>query len=89
VRSFEPIEKPSKRLAKIVDQDDVVRDLAHDVDLEPILAALQSLLGHRREHLVGLVQAATERDHDPQILQPHLSPHPAHGGALQRKGREP
>ncbi len=39
VRSFEPIEKPSKISANSLGQDHVARDLAHDVDLETVLAA--------------------------------------------------
>jgi hypothetical protein len=32
-------------LGELVDQEDVFRDLAHDVDLKPVVAALQALLG--------------------------------------------
>ena len=73
-------------LGELVDQDDVVGDLAHHVDLEPVLAALEPVLGHRREHPVGLVEAAAERDHDLDVLEAHLLAHPAHRRALQREG---
>ena len=64
VRSFEPIEKPSNNFGKRIDLDDVVGDLAHHVDLQPVLAALQAVRGHRRQHLLGLLDAAAERHHD-------------------------
>ena len=87
VRSFEPIEKPSKRSAKRVDQDDVVRDLAHHVDLEPVLAAPQPLLRHHRQHLVGLLEPPAERHHELEVGEAHLLAHAAHRGAFEARSR--
>ena len=59
-----------KQLRKGVDRDDVVRDLAHDEDLEPIIAPLQAVLGHRSDHLFAFRDSAAERYAAPAIATP-------------------
>ena len=82
---MEPIEKPSNNCAKASICDDIVWDFAHDEDFEPVLAPLQSVPRHCRDHLLRLRDAAAERHHDLQIGQPHLVAHPGECGAFERK----
>src|SRR5450830_688051 len=68
-----------------VDQDDVVRDLAHDVNLQPIVATLEAVHGHGLKHLFALLYAATKRNHQLDVNQSHFVAHPSHRRAFQRK----
>ena len=49
------MEKPSKIFGEFLGQNDVARDLAHDVNLETVFAALQSVLRHLRDHLAAFL----------------------------------
>ena len=76
VRSFEPIEKPSKSSRELVGEDHVVRDLAHHVDLEPVLArgagrCCAISASTRRPSL----ERAAERDHHLDVGEPHVVAH--------------
>ncbi len=77
------MEKPSNSCGEGVDADDVVGDLAHDEDLQPVLAALQPVARHGRDHPPRLILAADERHHDLEIGEAHLLAHAAQGGALK------
>ena len=66
-----------------VDLDDVVRDLAHDVDLELVLSPHQTEIGHLFNHLLGFHDPATKWDHQLDVGQPHGFAHPPHRRALQ------
>jgi Transposase domain (DUF772) len=77
--------EPVKQLGEGVDFDDVVRDLAHDVDLEPLGAALDPVLRHRLDDRFAFCDAAAERDHDAKVGQPHFVAHPRQCGAFERK----
>ena len=79
MRSLDPIEKPSKSLANSVDQDHVVRDLAHGVDLEAVLASPQAEFGHSLEDPLGLRDPAHEGQHEHDVGEPHLLAHASHG----------
>ena len=83
VRSFEPIEKPSKISANSARQDHVRRDLAHHVDLEPVLAAPQAVLRHQLHHPAALLRRPAERDHQLEVRQAHVVAHPPHRPALE------
>ncbi len=74
-------------LGELVDQDHVVGDLAHHVDLEAALAALEAFGRHHRQHLVGLVQAAAERDHDLEVRRAPWSRAP--GASPRIRARRP
>ena len=76
-----------EQFGELVDQDDVVRDLAHHVNLKAVLAALKAVSRHDVEHFLGLVDASAEWNHQLQVLQPHDVPHPAHGLAFEREAR--
>ena len=52
--------------------DYVIGDLAHHVDLELVIALFQTVLRHRRDHLLGFGDTAAKWDHDAQVLQPHF-----------------
>ena len=60
-------------LGELTDQEHVVRDLAHRVHLEPVLAALQTELGHRLENQVRLGNSAHERDMSTTFVRPICS----------------
>ena len=48
-------------------ENDVRRYLAHHVDLEPVLAALQTILRHRLEHAIGFGRGPAEGHHHDHI----------------------
>ena len=50
-----------EQLREPIDQDDVVRDLAHRIDLEPVLAALEAELRHAAEDLLRLLRPGARR----------------------------
>ena len=66
-----------------VDQDDIVGDLAHGVDEQPVLTALQPQRRHQRQDRFGLLDAPDEREHQNDIGEAHLAANPSHGLALQ------
>ena len=74
-----------EQFGELVHQQDVVRDLAHDVDLQPVAPALQAVALHRAEHPLRLVQAAAEGHHDLDVGQPHVATHAGQRPALQRE----
>ena len=74
-----------EHLGEGVDLDDVVGDLAHHVDLEPVLAALQAVARHRGQHLFGFDDAPAEGHHDQEIGQPHDVAHAPQRLAFERE----
>ena len=76
-----------EQLGEGVDLDHIVGDLAHDIDLEPVLAAREAVLGHDGDDPARLLDPPAEGHHDAQILQSHDLAHPAQGGAFQGKAR--
>ena len=74
-----------EQLGEGVDLDHVVRDLAHDVDLQAVHAALQAVLGHRLQHAFAFFDAAAERDHQLDVGQAHLVAHALHRRAFERE----
>src|SRR4029453_7136556 len=54
-------------LGELFGQDHVGRDLAHHVDLEAVLVTLAAVVGQRLEGPVGLLQRATEGNHDDHV----------------------
>ena len=67
--------------------NDVVRDLAHDIDFEPILAAPQAVLCHDLDDPAPLFDTPAERHHDAEVGKPHDLADPAQGRAFQREAR--
>ena len=70
---------------KLVGEDDVGRDLAHHDELEVVLSALESVCAKGLDDGSGLVERAHERDHDFDVVEPHLFPHALHGLAFERE----
>ena len=68
VRSFEPIENPSNNSRKRVDLDDVVRNLAHHVDLKSVLTAASARWSRHASLITcrASVDAPAEGHHDAQ-----------------------
>ena len=60
-------------------------NLAHHVDFEAVLAALEAVAGHRLEHPPRLVDAPAERHHDADVGQPHVVAHAPQRRAFQRE----
>ena len=77
--------KSIEQLGKGVDLDDVVGDLAHDVDLKTVLAALQTVACHGLEHAPRFLDPPAEGNHDAQIGQPHVLAHAAQRGTFERE----
>ena len=85
VRSFDPIEKPSKNFGEPLGEEDVRGDLGHDVDLEPVLAAHEPSLLHRLEHALALLGRAAEGDHQLEVGQAEDLAHALDGRALEQE----
>ena len=75
-----------EQLGELVDQDDVVGDLAHDVDLEPVLAARA---GRARPCRSSTRSASSTRrqngHHEHDVVEPHVLAHPAHGPRIRAR----
>ena len=71
---MEPIEKPSKRLAKAAARMTFERDLAHHIDLKAVLTSRKTILSRDLEHAVCLVRRAAEGDHHHDISEAHFLP---------------
>ena len=63
--------------------DHVVGDLAHHVDLQPVLAALEAVVCHGLEDTLALVDTPAEGDHQLEVRQAHVLAHALHRRALQ------
>ena len=70
---------------EFIDQDHVVRDLAHRVHLQIVLAASQTEVGHRLQDEVCFGDSAHEWEHENDVGQAHLLAHASHRAALQRE----
>ena len=70
-------------LEKGVGEHGVRGDLAHLVDAQPALAALEAVARHELEHAPALLGRAHEGDHDGHVVQPHDLAHVAQGLALE------
>ena len=77
--------EPVETLGELVDEHDVVGDLAHRVDLQPVLTALAARARPSAQHLVRLRDAADEREHQHDVGQAHVLADPPHRPALQRE----
>ena len=69
--------------SELVHEDDVVRDLAHRVDLQAVLPAGESELGHLGQHRLRLLHPADEGDHEDDVREAHVLADPLHGLALE------
>ncbi len=69
----------------MVDVDDIVRDLAHDVDLEPVLAAVQPVARQRLDDAPAFLDPPAEWHHDQEVGEPHFIAHPAQRRAFERE----
>src|SRR6202008_3055014 len=64
--------KAVEAFSELIEEKDVVRNLANRVNRKPVLAALQTEFGHCFQHQVRLGNSAHEREHDDDIRQAHL-----------------
>ena len=69
VRSLLPIEKPSKRSANSLGQDDVRGDLAHHIDLQARSRRAEAVLRHDSSTRSASSGDAAERDHDDDVAE--------------------
>ncbi len=72
-----------EEFGEFVGEDHVAGDLAHDVDLEVVLAAFQSVPGHLGLDAPGFVEGATEGDHQLEVGESHLLADLEDGGAFE------
>jgi len=79
------MEKPSNSFAEFIDQDDIIRNFAHDIDLKSVVSPLQAILCHLARTLSLSVQPPAKGDHYDEIVQSHLFSNPFHRLALQSK----
>ena len=90
VRSFEPIDMPSKcsrncsaRMA-LLGTSHIMITLRPS--LPPAEARFRPLLGEHVDHLLGLAEGAHERHHDLDVVQAHVAAHAHQRLALHREG---
>ena len=77
--------KSIKALGKLLGQHHIGRDFRHHVHMQAVFASYQVMFGHHGEHAVGLLQGATEGNHDDDIGQSDLVPDFLHRPAFQGK----
>jgi len=77
--------EPVEELRELRREHDVVRDLAHDPDLEAVAPAHETVPLHLREHGGALAERATEGHHHAQVGEPHRLAHAPHGPTLERE----
>ena len=70
---------------ELVDQDHVVGNLAHGVDLETVVAASKSVFCHAGQNPFGLSDSTNERQHEHHVGEPHLLADSLHGLAFERE----
>src|SRR5690606_7209742 len=70
-------------LRKLLRQNDVRGNLAHHVDLQPLAAALKTMLGHHRQHAVCLRWGPAEGDHNDDVREADFLTYLPQGTALK------
>ena len=85
VRSFEPIENPSKSSLNSSASITLLGISHITYTSRPFSASREAVAVHLRQHVSRLAQRPAERDHDLHVGQPHVLPHPPHRRALERE----
>jgi hypothetical protein len=75
VRSFDPIENPSK-IRELFSENRVRRHLAHRVDFEPVVALSQAVGCHDLEDSSPFFNRPAEGEHHLDVLEPEVAASP-------------
>jgi hypothetical protein len=73
--TFDTVDRNPTHLEEVFGEKRVGWDLAHEVHLEIIFAALQSVLSHQINAGLGLIHRPHKGDHHLHVAQTHLLPH--------------